>query len=249
MVPRYKLVVEYDGSGYCGFQRQPGRPTIQENLERAIARVTGEQSGVVAAGRTDTGVHAAGQVVHFDSESHLAPGDFWRALNAVLPAAVAVRDLAIVDAGFHARYSARARWYRYTVLNRAVRSPLEARYAAQVTKPLDVAAMQAAGETLVGDHDFASFGGKMWAGGTTRRTILRLDVRRQGDHVTIDVWANAYLSRMVRSIAGCLVAVGLGELQPGELGGILDARDRAKVKRVAPPEGLCLMQVEYGESR
>jgi tRNA pseudouridine38-40 synthase len=247
-VPRLKLVVEYDGTGYCGFQRQPGRPTIQDELERAIARVTGEAAAVVPAGRTDAGVHAAGQVVHFDSGTTLPPDELWRALNAVLPAAIAVRDLAAVDDGFHARYGARVRRYRYTILNRAVRSPLEARYAAHVTRPLDVTAMQAAAEVLVGDHDFASFGGKMWAGGTTRRTIHSLVVTRQGDRVLIEVSANAYLSRMVRSIAGCLVAVGLGELSADDVRGILDARDRAMVKRLAPPEGLCLLQVDYGET-
>lgn len=243
------MVVEYDGTGYSGFQRQPGRRTIQDELEQAIVRVTGEQSPVVPAGRTDAGVHAVGQVVHFDTGSRLAPEDMQRALNAVLPEAVSVSDLAVVDSGFHARYSARARHYRYTILNRAVRSPLAARYAAQVARPLDVAAMQSAADRLVGDHDFASFGGKMWDGGTTRRTVYSLVVTRLGDRVTVDVSANAYLSRMVRSIAGCLVAAGLGEIRPDEVSGILAARDRARVKRLAPPEGLCLMQVDYGESQ
>lgn len=244
---KVRLTLEYDGTAYHGFQRQKGQITVQEVLETALQRVTQEEIKVVAAGRTDTGVHALGQVVHFYTQTRLDLSTLQRALNAVLPEDIAVREIALADDDFHARYSACGREYHYTILNTPVRSPLARRTTAHVAQPLDVAAMQAAARLLVGEHDFASFGGKMWEGGTTRRTIYRLEVKREGDLVKIEIVANAYLSRMVRAIVGCLLAVGLGELTPADVERILVARDRRLVKRLAPPQGLCLARVYYNK--
>jgi len=246
---RLRLTLEYDGSAYRGFQRQRGQPTVQETLERALAQVTQEDLRVVAAGRTDSGVHALGQVVHLDTESALDLATLRRALNAVLPEDIAVREVQEAEAGFHARFSARLRKYRYRILNAPVRSPLNRRLTAQVAQSLDVAAMQRAADQLVGDHDFASFGGRMWEGGSSRRVVYSLDVRRAGDEVIVDIAANAYLSRMVRSIVGCLISVGLGELSADDVGRILAARDRGAVRRLAPPQGLCLMEVVYTDTQ
>ena len=246
---RLKLVLEYDGTDYSGFQRQGRRPTVQAALEAALKRVTQKDTAVVAAGRTDAGVHATGQVVHLDTGSLLELSTLQRALNAVLPVDVVVRDIVEVGSEFHARYSATSRHYRYTITNASVRSPLASRFTAHVAGPLNVADMQAAAMCLVGEHDFASFGGKMWVGGTTRRQVHSLDVSRSEDLVLIDIAANAYLSRMVRSIAGCLIDVGLGGIRPDDVAGILDARDRGLVRRLAPPQGLCLVKVDYPDSQ
>ena len=246
---RLKLVLEYDGAGYSGFQRQGRRATVQGALEAALQRVTQEEISVVAAGRTDAGVHAVGQVVHLDTASQLDLATLQRALNAVLPMDISVRDVEEVDSGFHARYGAISRHYRYSILNVRVRSPLARQRTTHVATPLDVVAMQAGAVCLVGEHDFAAFGGKMWEGGTTRRTVHSLAVSRVEDLVQIDIAANAYLSRMVRSIAGCLIDVGLGAIAPAQVSEILAARNRALVKRLAPPQGLCLVKVDYTDSQ
>jgi tRNA pseudouridine38-40 synthase len=248
-VRRLRLTLEYDGCDYHGFQHQTGQRTVQDALERAIGRVTAEDCRVVAAGRTDAGVHAVGQVVHLDTNTGLDVETFRRALNAVLSEEIAVHDVVEVEPGFHARYSARKREYHYRILNTPVRSPLARRTSAHVAKRLDETAMQAAGNLLVGEHDFASFGGKMWPGGTTCRTVHRLAVIRQGDWVTVEMVANAYLSRMVRSIVGCLIAVGQGDLDVTAVESILLARHRGRVKWLAPAQGLCLMSVDYADTQ
>jgi tRNA pseudouridine38-40 synthase len=237
--------VEYDGTVYHGFQRQKGQATVQEALETALRRVTQEDIRIVGAGRTDTGVHALGQVVHFQTATRLDPVELQRALNALLPADIAVRDAADVEEGFHARFSARSRQYRYTILNTPVRSPLRRRGVAHVSRPLDIEAMQAAAHVLIGTHDFASFGGGMREGGSTERTVYSLTVCREASTVRVTIAANAYLSRMVRAIVGCLIAVGLGEATAEQAACILAAKNRSLVTWLAPPQGLCLMAVEY----
>ncbi len=246
---RLRLTLEYDGTAYHGFQHQNGQRTVQDALERAIGGVTQEECRVVAAGRTDAGVHAVGQVVHLDTATTLGVETFRRAVNAVLAEDIAVRDVTEVEADFHARYWARRREYHYRILNTAVRSPLARRTSAHVAKRLDETAMQAAADLLVGDHDFASFGGKMWPGGSTCRTVHRLTVLRQGDWITVEIVANAYLSRMVRAIVGCLIVVGQGDLDAAGVESILRAKDRGQAKWLAPAQGLCLMRVDYPDSQ
>ena len=238
-------IVEYDGTAYEGFQIQQGRPTIQAALERAIARITQERVRVVGAGRTDSGVHAEGQVIHFDSAWDRPLDVLQRALNAVLPEDIAIRHLGIAPDGFHARYSALNRCYRYTIVNRPVRAPLLTRYAHHVSHPLDVETMHQAGQVLIGEHDFRAFGSPMQPGGTTVRRIESLSCERRGDLVTITVVGNAFLRRMVRRIAGTLVEVGLGRLVPADVANLLAARDPNEVKWTLPPHGLCLVKVNY----
>jgi tRNA pseudouridine38-40 synthase len=248
-VRRLRLTLEYDGTAYHGFQHQNGQRTVQDALEHAIGGVTQEECRVVAAGRTDAGVHAVGQVVHLDTNTGLDAETLRRAVNAVLAEDIAVREVAEVEADFHARYWARRREYHYRILNTLVRSPLARRTSAHVARPLDETAMGAAGNLLVGDHDFASFGGKMWPGGSTCRTVHRLTVSRQGDWVTVEIVANAYLSRMVRAIVGCLIAVGQGDLDVAGVESILLARDRGQAKWLAPAQGLCLVRVDYADTQ
>lgn len=239
------LILEYDGARYGGFQRQTNAPTIQAELESAIERLTGERVSIVAAGRTDAGVHARGQVVGFTTQSRLPVAEMQRALNALLPLDIAVREVRETTRDFHARFSAVRRTYRYTILNTAVRSPLLRGTSCHVATPLDVTAMHNAAQALVGQHDFAAFGGPMRKGGSTVRTVYRVTCQRQGELVIVEIEANAYLSRMVRHIVGTLLAVGRGAMAVDEVAAILAARDRRRAQNAAPPQGLCLMDIGY----
>jgi tRNA pseudouridine38-40 synthase len=236
--------VTYDGTEFLGFQWQTGGRTVQGVLEAALAQVTRQGTRVIGAGRTDAGVHALGQVIGFRVAWGHPLADLQRALNAVLPADVAILALGPAEPGWHPRFSARRRFYRYTVLNRPVRSPLERRYAHLVTAPLDLAALCAGAEPLVGQHDFASFG-QPTQGDSTVRVIYAADWRREGDRFIFDVVGNAFLRTMVRSLVGALLQVGTGRWPVGRVAEILAGRDRALAAAPAPACGLCLMQVEY----
>ncbi len=244
---RVRAVVAYDGTDYQGFQRQTNGPTVQEVLERALERVTGERVTVLAAGRTDTGVHAEGQVIAFDTEwKHPLPA-LLRALNAVLPPDVAVREVAPAPPDFHPRYDAISRYYRYTIYNHPVRSPLARRTSFHVAWPLDVEAMQAAAALLVGEHDFAAFGTPPKGESTVRR-VLRAEWRADPPWLYFDIEANAFLYRMVRTLVGTMIRVGLGRLPVEAVREILVSGDRRRAGPAVPPHGLCLMAVRYPES-
>lgn len=241
---RVKAVFAYDGTEYLGFQRQANAPSVQAALETALAQVTQEAITVVAAGRTDAGVHAEGQVIGFDTEWRHGLVDLQRALNAVLPADVAVREVAEVAPGFHPRYDARSRWYRYTVYNAPVRSPLARRTSLHVAAELDVGAMQEAARWLVGQRDFAAFG-QPPQGETTVRQVYRAEWDENPPWLFFDIEANAFLSRMVRSIVGTLLRVGRGEMTLEEFAAVVASRDRSQAGPTAPAHGLCLMEVRY----
>jgi tRNA pseudouridine38-40 synthase len=248
---RTKAVVEYDGTDYLGFQvqgpasaRKGKSRTIQGELERALLQVTQQATRVVGAGRTDAGVHARGQVIHFDAAWQHPLADLQRALNAVLPQDIAVVCLDDAAPEFHARYSARSREYVYTIVNRAVRSPLEERYAYLVSRPLDAAAMHRACGSLVGTHDFLPFG---WPprGENTVRTVMRAECQRIGEMVYVRVEADAFLRSMVRRMVGNLILVGLGELSVEGMAGLLALKHRRTPAVAAPAHGLCLDRVNY----
>lgn len=250
------LLVEYDGTSYHGFQRQaPERePTVQAMLEAAVSRISQQHVAVIGAGRTDSGVHASGQVVHFQVESGLSPSDWQRALNAVLPADVAVRRVAQVRDDFHARYSALARSYRYTVLNDRWPSPLHERYMYRVREPLDVAALDAVCATLVGEHDFRAFGRSprdSRSAGKHSCVRLMLAVGCRGDAgsglIFFDFTANGFLTGMVRRLVGTLLLVGKRQLDVEGFAQILASRDEAHPGAAVPACGLCLTQVTYPE--
>ncbi len=238
-------VVEYDGTEYHGFEIQVNAPTVQEVLQRALAQITQEHISIRYAGRTDAGVHATGQVIDFHTRWRRSLEELQRALNAVLPRDVAVRGLQVAPPGFHARFSARSRVYRYTIWNHPVRSPLRRRTHVHVPHPLDVARMTAAAQVLRGTHDFRAFGAPTRPGGSTVRTVHRVDVGRRGDEVFIEIEANAFLRRMVRRMVAALVEVGHHRLSRDELDGILQSADPARLRGLAPAEGLCLIEVKY----
>jgi tRNA pseudouridine38-40 synthase len=245
-MPRYRAILEYDGTDFLGFQRQAAGRTVQGVVEAALARAGWPGRSILAAGRTDTGVHAAGQVIAFDWDWPHGEAALLRALNANLPADAAVRTVEVSAADFHPRYSARGRCYRYTIYNQPVRSPLAARYAWHVWPGLDLAAMQAASQALLGRHDFATFGTDPDDGSNTVRTVRRAEWQAgAGGWLTFDILADAFLYRMVRSLVGALQRVGRGELPAARVPELLDARDRRRCPPLAPPQGLCLMDVVY----
>ncbi len=247
---RYAMGIEYDGGDFHGWQRLGTTPdasdrSIQSALEVALSTVTDRPVATVCAGRTDSGVHAECQVVHFDSAVVREPAAWTLGVTSRLPPAVAVRWCQRVDEGFHARFSARARRYRYRILNRTVRPALGRQYLSWVHRPLDAGAMHAAAQVLVGEHDFTTFRTVHCQAAHARRNVLVLSVSRDADVVTVDVTANAFLHHMVRNIVGSLLEVGAGR-QPGDwIAQLLDARDRAQAGATAPSAGLVFVGPMY----
>jgi len=240
-----KVIVEYDGTDFFGFQRQPGRRTVQGTLEWALSRITGEQIRVIGAGRTDAGVHALGQVISFKTCGSIPTEKISVAMNSLLPRDVVAKDAEEVPEDFHARFSAVSRLYRYRILNSRYPSAIEGRFVWYVPLHLDVEAMKRAAEPLIGRHDFASFAMAEARRGGTVRELTRLDIRRQDDLIEIEMEANAFLHTMARTVVGTLVEVGSGRRRPAEIGEILLKTDRRSAGRTAPARGLCLVSVEY----
>jgi tRNA pseudouridine38-40 synthase len=243
---RYRVTVEYDGTDFAGFQYQPKARTVQGELEAALARISGgSRVRVVAAGRTDAGVHARGQVIAFTDPLGRPAGELARALDALLPADVSLRQMRRVPEGFNPRRAARYREYRYTVWN-GPRSPLRERLALGVRDPLDTAAMERAGSVLVGRHDFSAFGA---AHRQPVRTLHWVRVRRDGALVTIDVAADAFLRQMVRRIVALLLQAGHGKMDEEAVAEALASRQPALNGATAPAKGLCLRRVVFGPAR
>ena len=243
---RYRATVEYDGTDFAGFQYQPGLRTVQGELEAALARVTGgSRVRVDGAGRTDAGVHAFGQVIAFTDPLGRPAQELTRALNALLPRDVSLREMRSVPSGFHPRRAARYREYRYTIWN-GPRSPLRERFALGVRDQLDIAAMERAGSALVGRHDFSPFGA---AHRQPVRTLYWVRVRRAGSLVTIDVAADAFLRSMVRRIVAVLLEVGHGRLADEAVAEALASGRQPLNGATAPAKGLCLRRVVFGPAR
>lgn len=240
----YRALVEYDGTAYCGFQRQRREPTIQAQLERAVLVVTGHQANVIGAGRTDSGVHATGQVIAFDVDWRHGHDALERALNANLPADIAVRHLEVAQESFHPRFDALCRAYEYQILNSPIRSPLCRQQSWHVPRPLDVMEMNRAAEAVVGQHDFATFG-QPPQGDNTVRVVYKASWRKEDELVIFEIEANAFLYRMVRSLVGSMKAVGEGSWTMGDFKDALARRDRGLAAQTAPPHGLCLVSVTY----
>jgi tRNA pseudouridine38-40 synthase len=244
------LVLEYDGTDFAGWASQPGLRTVQEEVEKALAIVLREDVPLNVAGRTDAGVHAWGNVVHFDSP--LEAGDLGlqslqRALNKMLRPSIVVREAVVAEPEFHARFSATARRYRYTVLNRPVPDPFLATTAWHVEDPLDLRAMQAACDPLFGEHDFSSFCRKPpdASGSNVRRLREARWIALEDGRLRFDVEASSFCQQMVRSVVGTMVEVGLAKKRAGEMAGILRAKDRSQAGQLAPPQGLVLWEVLY----
>jgi len=243
---RVTCVVEYDGAGFQGWQIQPaGARTVQAVLEAALAGVADEPVSTVCAGRTDTGVHASGQVVHFDTTARRPEKAWVMGANTQLPPDVAVRRAVAVPDGFSARYDAHARTYRYVILEGWNRPALWRSRAAWSHRSLDAAAMQAGACHLLGEHDFSAFRSAACQARHPVRTVHAIDVRRNGACVSVDVRANAFLHNMVRIIVGTLMVVGRGEHAPAWVGDLLEARDRTAGAATAPPQGLYFLGPTY----
>jgi len=244
-MPTFKLTLEYDGTGYAGWQRQPNQPTIQEAVERAILQVSQSSVSVIAAGRTDAGVHALGQVASFRTDRTWTPADWTRALNAVLPEDISVRTTELMPDAFHAQHAARGKLYEYRILNRLERPTIERRYVWHIYRSLDDAAMQQAASTLIGSHDFSSFEGSLTDNDDPRCNLQRLTLTRRGDHLSFEAYGDRFLKHMVRAIVGTLVEVGTGKRSPRSLTDVLHACDRSAAGQTAPPHGLFLIHVAY----
>ncbi len=244
---RWALLVEYDGGPFVGWQRQASGPSVQAVLEQAAGKLNGGAPVVViAAGRTDAGVHAAGQVAHLDLPARFDPTRVREALNYHIGAhPVSVVRAAMVGDDFSARHSARARHYRYVILNRRARAAIDRGRVWHVARSLDVAAMAEAATGLLGRHDFTSFRASACQAASPVRTLDRLDVIRVGDRIEIAASARSFLHHQVRNMVGSLKLVGQGVWPPGRMAAALDARDRAAAGPTAPPDGLCLMAVDY----
>ncbi len=244
---RIALGIEYDGTSYNGWQRQKTGLGVQQRLEEALAIVANEDIEVVCAGRTDTGVHASGQVVHFDTSSERSSRGWLLGANTNLPSDISITWVRPVDEEFHARFSATARSYRYVILNRRQRSALHRDRAWWVYEPLDADRMHEAAQGLVGKHDFSAFRAAGCQANTAVRVISHIAVSRCEDWLTLEVTANAFLQHMVRNITGTLAAVGQGEQATDWITAVLESRDRKQGGIAAPPHGLTLVGVEYPE--
>ncbi len=239
--------IEYDGAGFCGWQSQRGVATVQDAVEAAFGHVADHPVGVVCAGRTDAGVHATGQVVHFDSLASRTEYGWMRGANTRLPPGVAVRWVRAVGRDFHARFSARRRRYRYIVLNREVRPALFHTQVAWEYRPLRLEPMAEAAPGLLGRHDFSAYRAASCQSKNPVKTLYRLDIRRQGPWFWIDVEADGFLHHMVRNIAGVMLAIGSGERAPGWAAEVLAGRERRLGGVTAPPGGLYLVGIDYDE--
>lgn len=245
---RIAVGLEYDGAAFAGWQLQPGLPTIQGLAQEALARVAAEPVTLVCAGRTDAGVHARGQVAHFDTQAVRSLRGWVLGANGTLPSTVSLTWARPVPLHFHARYSALARTYRYFIFNRPVRSGLVAGRATWVYRPLDAERMRAAAALLLGEHDFSAFRAAECQARSPVRRLEALGVAREGDWVVVEATANAFLHHMMRNIVGLLMHVGRGEAPPEHAREVLEARDRTRAPPTAAADGLYLWAVRYPEA-
>jgi tRNA pseudouridine38-40 synthase len=242
---RYALGVEYDGSEFLGWQSQRQSPTVQDTLEQAVSVVANHPVKVVCAGRTDTGVHARGQVVHFDSPSERDERSWLLGTNSNLPEAVSALWIRPVSDEFHARFSAYERSYRYTICNRWIRPALGRRELSWYRRELDAGRMHRAAQHLAGEHDFSAFRSAGCKARHAVREIKRIEIHREAQRIILDIAANGFLYHMVRNIVGSLLEVGTGDREEQWIRGLLEAGDRTQAGVTAPPNGLCFMAVRY----
>lgn len=242
-----RLTIEYDGTDYAGWQSQKrrGSKTIQEEIEKAIEKITREKVKLIGSGRTDAGVHALAQVANFKTDSGIAAEKLQKALNAVLPEDIAITKVEAAGLDFHSRFLAKSKAYRYTILNRSCRSALFKEKAYFLPYPLNLRLMQKEAKSLLGRHDFRSFQAKGKKERGAIRTVKSLKIRRDGDFIHIEIEADGFLYNMVRNIVGTLIEVGRGKMPEGSTGRILRAKDRKVAGPAVPARGLCLLKVRY----
>jgi tRNA pseudouridine38-40 synthase len=244
-VQNLKLTLEYDGTAYHGWQVQPGLPTIQGVLQETVKRISGEEVQVIAAGRTDAGVHAMGQVANFRTNKGLPLDTWWRALNGLLPPDIVVRCLEHAPDDFDARRSATRKTYRYTIWNAPFPSALERHYVLHIPDPLDVASMAEGATYLIGEHDFSAFRAADDSPSHPVRRVFEARFAQEANRLHFLITGNGFLKHMIRIIVGTLLDVGRGRLGSTDLERILQTKDRQGAGRTAPPHGLCLIEVVY----
>jgi tRNA pseudouridine38-40 synthase len=245
-VPTYRAVVEYDGTNFCGLQFQPELRTIAGELERVLSALFAETVKISAAGRTDAGVHASGQVISFHSERNFPVERLALALNGNLPHDVSVRQAQLVPDGFSARFDAERRTYEYRIINRPMPSALDRRFAHHVHRPLDIELARSAAAGLLGEHDFVAFCGVLPERGGTVRQIHSIDIDRTGDRIVLRIAGGGFLHRMVRITVGTLIEIATGRRDPADIPAILASKDRKRAGYTAPAAGLALVGVRYG---
>ena len=243
----FKLIIEYDGTDFNGWQIQKSGRTIQGALEAAVFQMTRQNIRVTASGRTDAGVHALGQTAHFRCKTRLTADDFFSGLNSLLPADIVIHGCQPADESFHARYDAREKTYRYHILNRHLPAAIGRQYAWHIKGRLDMDAVKQAAEAIVGTHDFSAFENTGSPRSDSIRTVsaARVIADGRGPELTFEITANGFLRYMVRNIVGTLVAVGLGRITPADFAAIRDSLDRSQAAATAPPHGLFLVSVTY----
>jgi len=241
-----KLIIEYDGTNYQGWQVQPGDPTVQGTLEEKLSRLTGERIHLFGSGRTDSGVHALGQVAHFKTQSQMDTHTIQRALNSLLPSDIMIQKVEEVGEGFHARKHSKSKVYEYRILNRKLRSVFHRGYIWHVPQKLNLAEMKKATQSLIGEHDFSAF---RTVGSPTRtavRRVIRAEWKKgRGGLIRFEIEANGFLKQMVRSIVGTLVEIGKGKKKASDLRKVLNSKDRKEAGPTAPYQGLFLKEVKY----
>jgi tRNA pseudouridine38-40 synthase len=244
-MPTFKAILEYDGTHYAGWQRQPHRPTVQAAVEEVLSLVARQRISVVGAGRTDAGVHALGQAASFHAHADLTAGDWLRALNGLLPKDIAVRSVEQTTDTFHARYAARAKLYEYRILNRLARPALNRFRVWHIRTPLDVPAMREAAAQCIGCRDFSSFENSPTANRNSFCHVQRLTLHQELELIRIEIYADRFLRQMVRALVGTLVEVGRGVRKPDDMQAVLEARSRSAAGKTAPPYGLYLIRVDF----
>lgn len=242
---RVKLILSYDGTAYCGWQIQPNGITVQQTIEEAVRKVTGEKVRVTGSGRTDSGVHALRQVAHFDTESTVPPEKFYRALNAFLPSDVKALKSEAAPEGFNACTSAKKKTYAYNLYVSEVELPLKERFSMRLDKRPDIEKMKKAAEIFVGRHDFKCFNASGGGARNTVRTVYGIEIVERGENISVSVTGNGFLYNMVRILVGTLLSAGYGETDCERLKRMLESGERALGGKTLPAKGLCLMNVEY----
>jgi tRNA pseudouridine38-40 synthase len=242
----FKIIIEYDGTQYHGWQRQKDDRTIQQEIENTLSTMTAGRVTLNGSGRTDAGVHAFGQVANFLCETDLSEAVFQKGLNSLLPDDIVIKDCRRVDEAFHARYDVKSKIYHYQILNRKVPSAIGRQYVWFVRKKLDTAAMRSAISHIIGSHDFKSFEGSGSPRSHTTRTIMAADlIEHENDSLIFKIEADGFLRYMVRNIVGTLVDVGLGKITPAKFRDIMESKNRSNASATAPAHGLFLMEVKY----
>jgi len=243
-----RLTIEYDGANYCGWQvqkRKGIRPSIQQTIEKALCTITQGKVRLIGSGRTDAGVHALGQVANFTTDSAISCEKLQKALHALLPGDIVVNGVRLADAGFHSRFKARSKVYRYTVVNRTLPSVFLRSTSYFYSFPLDIKLMQKQARALLGRRDFSAFCASGSSAKSPVRTIKKIEIRKAGDLVSVTIEADGFLYNMARNIVGTLLEVGRGRFPPGSLKKILASGDRRRAGPTAPAKGLCLVEVKY----